>query len=107
MPRNIDLTCHEPTESKLRFSKMLENIFARSSPRGCFSLLTNCFSLRTTSSIAQYLLAPDLISSAFSSKYSRTPLMSTNDVSGISFFVPCLQRHMFLHRMQSELTIRT
>src|ERR671932_2203312 len=87
MPRTSDLTCHEPTESKLRLSRMLENIFARSKPLGCLSLLTNCFSLRTTSSRAQYLLAPDLISSAFSSKYSRTPLMSTNDVRGINFFV--------------------
>src|SRR5918992_1783272 len=87
MPRKSDLTCHEPTESKLRLSRMLENILARSRPLGCLSLLTNCFSLRTTSSNAQYLLAPDLISSVFSSKYSRTPLMSTNDVSGMSFFV--------------------
>src|ERR671922_482183 len=87
MPRKSDLTCQEPTESKLRLSKILENIFARSRPLGCLSLLTNCFSLRTTSSRDQYLLAPDLISSAFSSKYSRTPLMSTNDVRGISFFV--------------------
>src|SRR5919202_3178819 len=87
IPRKSDLTCHEPTESKLRLSKMLENIFAKSRPLGCFSLLTNCLSLRTTSSIVQYLFAPDLMSSAFSSKYSRTPLMSTNEVNGIIFFV--------------------
>src|SRR4029078_3132976 len=87
MPRKSDLTCHEPTESKLRFSNILENIFARSSPCGCLSLSTNCFSLRTTSSIAQYRLEPDLISSAFSSKYSKTPFMSTNDVNGVIFFV--------------------
>ncbi len=37
--------------------------------------------------MAQYLLDPDLISSVFSSKYSNNPLISTNDVSGISFLV--------------------
>ena len=87
MPKNSDLTCQDPTESKLRFSNILENIFARSSPCGCFVLSTNWFSLRITSNIAQYLFEPDLISSAFSSKYSSKPLRSTNAVNGINFLL--------------------
>ena len=80
--------CHEPTESKLRFSKMLENILGQDlSPLGCLLLSTNCFSFRTTSSIVQYLLAArfDFVSLFF--KVFKQTFNVNKDVRGISFFV--------------------
>src|SRR5919107_680704 len=87
IPRNNDLTCHEPTESKFCLSKMLENILPKSNPYGCLDLSTNWFSFLITSNMDQYLFDPDFISSVFSSKYSNNPLMSTKEVSGVNFLV--------------------
>src|ERR1044072_844306 len=87
MPKNNDRTCHEPTESKFCLRRILENMRPKSSPYGCLLRSTNWLSFRITSNMVQYLFEPDLISSVFSSKYSKRPFISTKEVKGVSFFV--------------------
>src|SRR5437879_11971837 len=95
IPRNMLRTWNWPTELQSCLSKAPTSNLLRLSPEGCLSFSMKLFSLVMNLAATTYLLVPELSSSVFSSRYSNSPLRSTNDVLGTILLV-CLSWNMYV-----------